>query len=61
MTDETLETTVIYISDEQYNTIVEGMESMNNNLYFMQGVLVVFMVIFFVWNILSLLFKRAFD
>lgn len=61
MDETTIETTVILIAEDQYNSIVEGLQAVNNNLYFVTGVLVVFMVVFLMWNVLSMLFKRAFD
>lgn len=61
MDETTIETTVILIAEDQYNSIVEGLQAVNNNLYFITGVLVVFMVVFLMWNVLSMLFKRAFD
>lgn len=61
MDETTIETTVILIAEDQYNSIVEGLQAVNNNLYFVTGVLVVFMVVFLMWNVLLMLFKRAFD
>lgn len=61
MDETTIETTVILIAEDQYNRLVEGLQAVNNNLYFVTGVLVVFMVVFLMWHVLSMLFKRAFD